>query len=154
MATVNSDQAQKIYDNSQSGGYNVNKLATNEYNGRVRLFYAHYVPEQAIAAETTINLIDVPAGRILPLSKVYFGAGGSGSTLDVGYATYISDTGVEVAGDDDALLAAGDTEAAGSLELDANTAGILLTGKATITATTSVFAADEAIDAYILCVVD
>lgn len=154
MATVNSDQAQKIYDNSQSGGYNVNKLSTNEYNGRVRLFYAHYGVKTAISAATTINLIEVPAGRILPTSKVYFGAGGTNSTLDIGYAAYTADDGTEIAADGDALLDGVSTASAGSAELAQNPEGVILKGKAMITADTAVFAANKAIDAYIFCVVD
>lgn len=154
MATVQSDQAKKIYDASQAGGYHVNKLSTNEYNGRVRLFYGHFKAEEAIAAATTIELIEVPAGRILPQSKVYFGAGGEGSTLDVGYAAYTADDGTEIVADGDALLDGGNTAAAGSLELAQNTEGVILKGKAMITADTAVFAQNKTIDAYILCVVD
>lgn len=154
MGDLRSVQAEKIYKSSQAGGYNVEKLNTNEYNGRVRLFYAHFEAKEAIAASKVIDLIDVPAGRILPTSKVYFGAGGQGSTLDVGYAAYVADDGTAVAADGDALLDGGSTATAGSLELAANPAGIVLTGKATITATTAAFAQGKAIDAFIFCAVD
>ena len=154
MGDLRSVQAEKIYKSSQAGGYHVEKLNTNEYNGRVRLFYAHFEATQAISASKVIDLIDVPAGRILPTSKVYFGAGGTGSTLDIGYAEHTSDTGETVAANAKALLSAGSSATAGSLELAANPAGVVLTGKATITATTAAFAQGKTIDAFIFCAVD
>lgn len=154
MGDLRSIQAEKIYKSSQAGGYNVEKLDTNEYNGRVRLFYAHFVADTAISAKKVIDLIDVPAGRILPMSKVYFGAGGGSSTLNIGYAEYVSDTGETIVADEDALLAAESSATEGSADLDANKEGVILKGKATITATTSTFAQGETIDAFIFCAVD
>ena len=71
-----------------------------------------------------------------------------------GYAEYVSDTGETVAANAKALLSAGSSATAGSLELAANPAGVVLTGKATITATTAAFAQGKTIDAFIFCAVD
>lgn len=149
MTVFRSEQAQKVYDSSQAGGYSVEKLNTHEYNGRVRLFHGKFTAEGTVSAGDTVELIPVPSGFILP-SSVIISTKAVASGVKVGYDAYVDNDGNNVVADDDAFIAGGTLEADTALELKP----FELNGKAMITATGLVLASGDVVDAYIYCVVD
>lgn len=149
MTVFRTEQAQKVYDASQQGGYNVEKLKTTEYNGRVRLFHGHFEAQGAVAAGDTLEVIPVPSGKILPISTIV-STEAVASGVKLGYAEYVDDDGNKVVADDDAFITGGTLGANTALALNT----LELKGKAMITATGLALAKGDKVDVYIYCVVD
>lgn len=149
MTIFRTEQAQKVYDSSQEGGYNVEKLKTTEYNGRVRFFHGHFKATGSVSTSDVLELIPVPSGKILPISTIVSTKEVT-STAKVGYDAYTDDDNNKVVADDDALLAAGTLTA----DTPANLNTVEIKGKAMITASGLTLTSGDEIDAYIYCVVD
>jgi len=125
--------AVESYDSDNYGfqvAVKLKEIDAREMLGRVRAVYAKVVPDAIGDAASVANLIKLPAGyRVLPMSKIYFGAFGASRTLNVGYGAHTDEQGDAVAADPDAFGAAIDVSAAGSSELAANTKGYKTVGE-------------------------
>lgn len=107
----------------------VAKLRPADFGGRVRLVHGCFIPSEALAAGTVIELARLPKGaRLLPISQLHFEAG-QASTLTV----KVGDS----ADDDRYLAAKAPGAAAASVMLDENRVGdYLLPVEDVIAATT------------------
>ena len=79
------------------------KLATNELTGRVRVAFAEF---EATGEQGTINMFVLPTGARIVRSRNAHDALGSGTTLSVGHAAYVTSAGAAVAADVNEYLAA------------------------------------------------
>lgn len=112
-------------------------LNAYESRAKLRYFYFDYTANGALAADSIIELVRVPAGKMIPhLSKVYHGALGAGRTMDVGYQEYQPNDGkaAVVAAAIDAFADGIDVSSAGNFDLVDDTDGIVLTGKTSVLA--------------------
>jgi len=115
---ANSKQYQKVVDKRASGAHKL--LSTSETRGRVRIAYATY-EAASLAADSVINLFDLPFNARLISGEVTHDDVGSGVTLDVGY-TATTAAGA-AASDADKFLDGGDVaSAAGTIALFATEA--------------------------------
>lgn len=105
------------------------KLLPTSLGGRVRLVHGSFVPSEALAAGTVIELARLPKGaRLLPISQLHFEAG-QGATLTV----KVGDS----ADDDRYLAAVVPGASAVSKALDANRLGdFIFPEEGTVFATT------------------
>lgn len=113
------------------------KQQPSQLHGRVRCVHVNIdAPSTAGDANSLGNLCKIPAGaRVLPMSKLYHGALGTGRTMDVGWTAYDpEDGGSQVAADVDGLADGADVSSAGSFNLDINKNGVTFTGEALLQA--------------------
>lgn len=91
------------------------------WRGRLRVAYFRFTQSGAGDANSTAELVHLPAGKIRVLgnlSTIYFDAFGAARTLDVGYRAHTNEDGTAVAEDEDFFATAVDVSAAGSAVLD------------------------------------
>ena len=88
--------------------------------GKLRLIHFEIIPAVAGDAGSTAQLLKLPHGRIrlVPqLSRFWHDAFGASRTLDIGYAAYTKEGGVDEVADPDAFVAANDVSAAGTAKV-------------------------------------
>ena len=107
-----------------------------ESRGKLRYFFFDFTAASALSDGDIIELVKVPAGRLLPESKLYHSAMGASRTMDVGYQEHKPNNGTNatVDPDIDAFKDGVDVSSAGNFELDVNTQGYDLTGQAVLLA--------------------
>jgi hypothetical protein len=104
---------------TQSSGLLHTPLSTRQSRGRIRVVTGFFknTTGSTIAIDSWIGLCDVPAGYILPTSRIYWSAFGATATLEIGYDSYRdNNTGLIVPEDTDFFRSALDVAAASSVD--------------------------------------
>lgn len=114
--------------NSTEYGYVTSTPVTvqdvNKAGGRIRYQEVTFTQSGAGDANSLINLVKLPPGKVTligNLSFLRFSAFGTGTTLDVGWTAYTNSSGTAVAADIDGLDDGIDVSAAGTMNLGTNT---------------------------------
>ena len=97
----------------------VRQFPIDDY-GKVRLMHFNVVPAVTGDAGSTARLLVLPHGRIrlIPnLSRFWTGAFGASRVLNIGYAAYTKEGGVDEVADPDAFVAANDVSAIGTAKV-------------------------------------
>lgn len=117
------------------------KLSTQVYGGKVRPFYGYFknTTGSTIATAKNIALAQIPAGILLPFSKIYYKGFTTSCTLDIGWQDYTKNNAAQTVvsasanGIRDDLAVATD----GSYEIGSNNqAGLVFDGQVLLVAQT------------------
>lgn len=115
------------------------KVSVNQWSGKKRIAYFSFTQSGAGDANSTVDLVKLPAGpcRVILTESYLAGAAfGASRTLDIGYPTYVGNDGEDVAADVDAILDGRDVSAASGAALTAAAGAdptVLLNSKAGVT---------------------
>ncbi len=91
---------------------------SNIYGGKLRFYEFDYTQSGIATVADTMAAIKLPPGRVrlvLPLSRIAFSAGGTSSTMDIGWEAYTQTDNTAVAADPNGLDDGVDTSSAGSV---------------------------------------
>ena len=125
---VTTEQSTQVTNQNAANAH----LEPNEIQGRLRVAFFDFTQGAAAGdANSTMDLIHLPAGRVRVMSKLSYitsSAFGASRVLDIGYTAHTDQGGTAVTADPDAIADGLDVSAAADLQMgDSTTTGVAAT---------------------------